>query len=197
MTDPQIRLELMSNPLYLSGAREMVAAVARRLGFSDEACGQIALAVDEAICNVIRHGYDRAADKPIWISLFPIGGPAPQAPAPVNGTPDACDLNHSADALRIVIEDEARQVDPDKIKSRNLEDVRPGGLGVHIIRSVMDEVRYEHRTPVGMRLIMTKKRTTPPLGSPGHAGDEKSATDAGGCGCGTARARPAKEGGLG
>lgn len=168
MTEPQIRLEVMSNPLYLSGAREMVAAVARRLGFSDEACGQIALAVDEAICNVIRHGYDRAPDKPIWISLFPVGGPAPQSGAPSNGAPDACQLDHSADALRIVIEDEARQVDPATIKSRNLEDVRPGGLGVHIIRSIMDEVTYERRAPSGMRLTMLKKRTPPAMDVPGR-----------------------------
>ena len=44
---PQLRLEMRSNPIYLSGAREMIAAVTRRLGFPDEACGQMALAVDE------------------------------------------------------------------------------------------------------------------------------------------------------
>src|SRR5262249_47307097 len=72
----EIQIQMMSNPLYLSGAREMVAAVARRLAFSDEACGQIALAVDEALCNVIRHGYGRQPDRPIWISLTPVGGVA-------------------------------------------------------------------------------------------------------------------------
>ncbi|MBC7772231.1 MAG: ATP-binding protein [Pyrinomonadaceae bacterium] len=154
---PEIRIELRSNPLYLSGAREMVAAVARRLGFTDEACGQIALAVDEALCNVIRHGYDRASDKPIWISLWPVGSLAAcEGPAcPI--TPEA-----NIEALRIVIDDEARQVDPSVIKSRNLEDVRPGGLGVHIIKAVMDEVSYEKRPTIGMRLTMTKVRVAHP-----------------------------------
>ncbi len=148
---------MMSNPLYLSGAREMVSSVARRLGFSDEACGHIALAVDEALCNVIRHGYQKASDRPIWIGLVPLGGVAqPGVPA---GNP--------TQALKIVIEDEARQVDPEQIKSRNLEEVRPGGLGVHIIKAVMDEVKYERReslngTPaVGMRLTMIKRRQEP------------------------------------
>jgi anti-sigma regulatory factor (Ser/Thr protein kinase) len=146
----EILIQMMSNPLYLSGAREMVAAVARRLAFSDEACGQIALAVDEALCNVIRHGYGRQSDRPIWISLTPIGGVA--APGS-DGNP--------TEALKIVIEDEARQVDPATIRSRNLEDVRPGGLGVHIIRAVMDDVRYEKRngSDRGMRLVMIKNRT--------------------------------------
>lgn len=150
---PEIRIELRSNPLYLSGAREMVAAVARRLGFSDEACGQIALAVDEALCNVIRHGYDRASDKPIWISLWPVGALAACEGNSCPITPEA-----NIEALRIVIDDEARQVDPSVIKSRNLEDVRPGGLGVHIIKAVMDDVSYEKRSAIGMRLTMIKKR---------------------------------------
>lgn len=150
----EIRIEMMSNPLYLSGAREMVSSVARRLGFSDEACGHIALAVDEALCNVIRHGYAKASDRPIWIGLVPLGGVA--QPGGASGNP--------TQALKIVIEDEARQVDPEQIKSRNLEEVRPGGLGVHIIKAVMDEVKYERRessngTPaVGMRLTMIKRR---------------------------------------
>jgi serine/threonine-protein kinase RsbW len=138
---PDIRLEMISDPVYLAGARELVAAVARRLGFTEEACGQIALAVDEALCNVIRHGYDRRKDAPIWISLFPES---------MNGKPSK---------LSIVIEDEARQVDPEAIKSRDLDEIRPGGLGVHIMRQVMDEVRFEKRDRVGMRLTLVKNRT--------------------------------------
>jgi anti-sigma regulatory factor (Ser/Thr protein kinase) len=154
---PEVRIEMRSNPLYLSGAREMLAAVARRLGFSEEACGQIALAVDEALCNVIRHGYDRASDKPIWVSLWPVG--AMQQPGGRDCT---------TQALRIIIEDEAKQVDPAIIKSRNLDDVRPGGLGVHIIRAVMDEVTYEKREKAGMRLTMIKKRTDAPIAGRGE-----------------------------
>lgn len=143
---PQIRLQLMSNPLYLSGARELVSAVAKRLGFADEACGKIALAVDEALCNVIRHGYGRDPNRPIWVSLWPVHESGRGGPEVHPG------------ALKIVIEDEARQVDPAAIRSRDLEEIRPGGLGVHIIRAVMDEVKYEKRGTVGMRLTMIKHR---------------------------------------
>jgi anti-sigma regulatory factor (Ser/Thr protein kinase) len=118
-----------------------VAAVARRLGFTEEGCGQIALAVDEALCNIIRHGYDRRKDAPIWISLWPV-------PA----------VNGSGAGIRIVLEDEAKQVDPCTIKSRDLDEVRPGGLGVHIIQQVMDEAKYERREQVGMRLTLVKRR---------------------------------------
>ncbi len=134
---------MVSDPVYLSGAREMVASVSRRMGFSEEACGQIALAVDEALCNVIRHGYERRRDGPIWLSVWPIAGD--------NGTTGVC-------GIRIVVEDEAKQVDPSQIKSRDLDEVRPGGLGVHIIKEVMDEVNFEKRERVGMRLTLVKRK---------------------------------------
>lgn len=153
--EPQIRIEIRSNPLYLAGVRELLGSLARRLGFSEEAGSQISLAVDEALCNVIRHGYGKAVDRPIWLSVWPEGGAWSKGPLPKNA--DAADAY--PDALRIVIEDEARQVDPATIRSRDLDEVRPGGLGVHIIQSVMDEAVYERRGPVGMRLVMRKKRT--------------------------------------
>jgi serine/threonine-protein kinase RsbW len=141
---PDLKLQMVSDPVYLSGAREMVASVSRRLGFSEEACGQIALAVDEALCNVIRHGYQKRRDGPIWLSVWPL--------ELENGRAGA------AGGIRIVVEDEARQVDPAQIKSRDLDEIRPGGLGVHIIRQVMDEVSFEKRDKVGMRLTLVKRK---------------------------------------
>lgn len=146
---PHIRLELVSNPVYLSGARELINAVAKRVGFDDIACSKIALAVDEALCNIIRHGYDRATDKPIWISIWPLA--QGEDHRPVGG-------------LRLVIEDEARQVTPEQMRGRELEDIKPGGLGVHIIKEVMDEVTYEQRSGAGMRLTLVKR--TPPENDP-------------------------------
>jgi serine/threonine-protein kinase RsbW len=136
---PDIRVEMVSDPVYLSGARELVAAVARRLGFAEEASGQIALALDEALCNIIRHGYERRRDGPIWISVWPLESENGRGPG-----------------LRIVVEDEARQVEPEQIRSRELDEIRPGGLGVHIIREVMDQVSYEKRPGAGMRLTLVK-----------------------------------------
>ncbi|QOJ01479.1 MAG: ATP-binding protein [Phycisphaeraceae bacterium] len=173
---PHLKLEMLSNPLYLSGARELVSSVARRLGFADQACSQIALALDEALCNVIRHGYGRRPDGPIWVEVWPL------CPAHADGcgsgacvagepTPPEALCNGSAPeavgGIRIVIEDEARQVDPATIKGRKLEEIRPGGLGVHIIREVMNQVIYEKRGESGMRLTMVKfKSPVVPAGDP-------------------------------
>ncbi len=172
---PQVRIEIRSNPLFLSGVRELVGAVAKRFGFTDETGGQIALAVDEALCNVIRHGYQKQPDKPIWLSIWAEGGAwAGGTPAPSGGTGD-----ERPDAMRITIEDEAQQVEPEQIRSRSLEEIRPGGLGVHIIKTVMDEAVYEKRGSRGMRLTMIKKRVD--SGLPGSS--MRVAGGGGGCGC--------------
>ncbi|MFI4871669.1 MAG: ATP-binding protein [Phycisphaerales bacterium JB061] len=138
---PSIEIKLLSNPIYLAGARELILGLTERLGFKQDASGQIALAVDEALANIINHGYERQCDKPIWIQIWTTAdGDQP--------------------GLRIHIEDEAKQIDPDSICGRDLDDVKPGGLGVHIIRQVMDTVVYEKKDCCGMRLKMSKKLQT-------------------------------------
>ncbi|MHC4141497.1 MAG: ATP-binding protein, partial [Planctomycetota bacterium] len=134
--EPILRLQMFSQPRFLAAVRALIASVCDRLGFNSMQCGQISLAVDEALCNVITHGYERRSDGPVWINLW---------------SDDA-----EPARIKIVIEDLANQVDPDSIQPRDLDDIRPGGLGVHIIREVMDEVRYERRSDRGMRLTMTK-----------------------------------------
>lgn len=134
---PDVRLELTSEPELLSAVRALIGRISQRIGFSERECGQIALALDEALCNVINHGYGRRSDGRIWVSIW-----------------------RSSDdprGIRIVLEDQGKQVDPESIKSRDLDEIRPGGLGVHIIRQTMDHVSYEKRDGGGMRLTMMKR----------------------------------------
>ncbi len=135
--EPEVQLRMFSQPRFLAAVRALVGTMAQRLGFTEMQCGQISLAVDEALCNVITHGYERRPDGQLWINLWALEG--------------------EPTGLKIVIEDLATQVDPDDIQPRDLDDIRPGGLGVHIIREVMDEVNWERRSPKGMRLTMIKR----------------------------------------
>ncbi len=134
-----IKIELVSDPMYLCGARELISCIAHRVGFDDMECSKIALALDEAMCNIIRHGYNKQTDKPIWVTIYP------------RKSDDS-----SYGGIEIVIEDEAKQINPETIKGRELSDIKPGGLGVHIMREVMDEVVFEKRAGKGMRLRMSK-----------------------------------------
>lgn len=242
MTDtPAIRVQLTSNPLLFSGVREMVSSVARRFGFNELDSSMMSLAVDEALCNIMRHGYERRCDCPIWLSVFLLpeagsttnpalvwnggatangtaangaagagptaaatggvlagGGHAQAGAAAANsgsgsgvgsgftaggalgvGGDPSMPTTGRAGAMKIVLEDEARQVEVCNIKSRDLEDVRPGGLGVHIIKQVMDDVVYEKRDGLGMRLTMIKK-VSPPLAPLNDATGAAPAASAGG-----------------
>jgi len=146
--DPDIHLEMWSQPRLLSASRSMIAHLARRLGFDEITAGQVSLAIDEALCNVINHGYERRTDGRIWLSVW--------------ATED------DPAEIAVVIEDRAKTVDPSQIQGRDLDDVRPGGLGVYIMREVMDVVQYERRPGGGMRLTM-RKRNVPGAPPAGHA----------------------------
>ena len=136
---PQIKIELHSNPSLLPAVRGLIVGLGERYGFSDHETAHVALAVDEALANVIRHGYDSDTKKTIWLTCTIDSGPPPR--------------------LIIEIEDEGKQIDPEFIKGRPLDEIRPGGLGVHIMREVMDRCEFSTRAQSGMRLILEKTST--------------------------------------
>ncbi|MBW8040320.1 MAG: ATP-binding protein [Planctomycetes bacterium] len=138
-TNTQIELRICANPDYLCVARTAVRQVAQAFGFSEDKGESITLAVVEALTNVIRHSYDGPCDKPIIVKLNKINYG-----------------NENKPALEIVIRDFGKQVDPESIKGRDLADIRPGGVGVHVINSVMDEIDFSRADDCGMQLRMVK-----------------------------------------
>lgn len=128
-----VEIRLPSDPKLLKIVRAAVSHLCELQGFSAETQNGVTLAVDEACTNVIKHAYQNRVDRPILIT---------------------CRVR--ADRLEVVIRDYGKKADLNKIKSRELEDVRPGGLGVHLIRSVMDEVVYDRTPARGNRLILAK-----------------------------------------
>ena len=135
----QIELTIHANPAYLCVARAAARKAMEIVGFSPEDADGVTLALDEALTNVIRHSYGGPCEKPIIIKLSQI-----------------LNYNEEGPALEIIVRDFGKQVDPETIKSRDLNDVRPGGLGVHIIQTVMDEVEYSCISEGGMQLRMLK-----------------------------------------
>jgi len=149
--DPPVVLQITSDTANVATVRTAVVKAARRMGFAEPDVAAMALAVDEAIANVIRHGYEGRPGEPIEVTIEGVY------------RDDNC-------GLQVTICDRGRQVDPTTIAGRKLEDVRPGGLGTHIIKTICDEVEYTHRQPEGMQLRVLKmldKRTD-------HAGEATS-----------------------
>lgn len=140
-TNTQILLHICANPEYLCVARMAVRQVMQVVGLEEDKDKNesVTLAVEEALTNIIRHSYGGPCDKPIIMKLSKI---------------DRCDKNKPA--LEIVIRDFGKRVEPESIKGADLDEVKPGGLGVHIIRSVMDEIEFSRADDCGMQLRMVK-----------------------------------------
>jgi hypothetical protein len=71
------------------------------------------------------------------------------------------DFSRKTGAMVVDIMDFAEPVDPENIRSRELTDVRPGGLGVHLIKSVCDDAKFMPPPPgVGNLFKLTKRLPT-------------------------------------
>jgi anti-sigma regulatory factor (Ser/Thr protein kinase) len=130
----EVRLTLSSDPRYLPLIRAMVGQGASMAGFPEEECQRIVLGATEAITNVMRHTYGGRTDQPIDLRL-----------------------QTSPSRFRLEIDDYGTFVDPAEIQSRALDDVRPGGLGVHLMRATMDRVEYRRNERGGTTLTLTKE----------------------------------------
>jgi serine/threonine-protein kinase RsbW len=132
-----MEMTIQSHPSALCFVRQKTREIAGTIGFDPKEIDQIVLAMDEALSNVIRHGYCGACDRPIDIRMERKTLPGRQG-------------------LEVTIRDYGKQVDAKTINGRDLDDVRPGGLGVHIIRAVMDVAEYAPAEGGGMLLKMVK-----------------------------------------
>jgi anti-sigma regulatory factor (Ser/Thr protein kinase) len=120
---------------------QRLGAAAERFGaehtLSDDDMMAINLVLDEVITNIIDYGYDDAADHEIRVTLAVEG-----------------------DRLTIEVEDDARHFDPLKAPPPDLDlplEERPvGGLGIHIVRTLMEAVEYQRRDG---RNVLTMHKT--------------------------------------
>ena len=122
-----LRMELRSDPEMLCAVRGALAQLTEKLGFPEADCRAVVLAVDEALTNIIRHAYGGQTDQPIEALFRRIS---------------LDDNGLRGEALEIVLEDRGPAVDREKLCGRPLEEVRPGGLGLHFIRQSMDRVEF-------------------------------------------------------
>ena len=125
-----LRMEFRSDPEMLCAVRGALGQLAERLGFPAEDCRAIVLAVDEALTNIIRHAYLGRDDGPIEAAFRRI-------PVTRDGA--------RSEALEITLQDRGVTVDRAKLSGRALEDVKPGGLGLHFIQESMNKVEFRHQ----------------------------------------------------
>lgn len=133
-----LELRISSDPSALCDVRERVRGWVAQRGWEEHEIADIVLAIDEALTNVIRHGYGGKPGQPIDLRMMTVR------------------RDDGTEGVEVRIRDYGQQVPLDKIAGRDLDDLRPGGLGVHIIRNVMDESQYRHADDGGTELIMRR-----------------------------------------
>jgi anti-sigma regulatory factor (Ser/Thr protein kinase) len=126
------KLEFTSHTANLALMRDFVRKFLERHPFSEKQRTLMVLGIDEACTNVIRHAYDLRDDRPIALSVESL-----------------------STCVRMRLRDYGDQTPANKMRGRNHEEVRPGGLGLHLIRNAFDKVDYILK-PRGTELVLTK-----------------------------------------
>jgi len=126
-----VELRIPCKAEWVAVARLAVAAVANRLDFSIEDIEDVKLAVAEACTNCIQHAED--SDH---IDIVCETGP---------------------DGLTIRVRDFGHGARVEQMQPHPIDESRIGGLGIFLIRSLMDSVDYEVDPEGGTSLVMTKK----------------------------------------
>lgn len=116
-------LTILSRTEKLKSVRDFVAAEATAFGFDEETVNKISIAVDEACTNIIKHSYEFAKDKSIDITI-----------------------TTQKEQFEIIIAHNGKTFNPDAVEQPDMKEYlthyRRGGLGMHLMRSLMDRVEY-------------------------------------------------------
>lgn len=134
----RLTLSIPSHPRYLCVLRGFFDNLLADLGFPSEEVMQVTLAVHEACANIIVHGYQGDTSQRIDLAVYV-----------------------TSEVITVEMRDYGSKPDLAAIQPRALQDIRPGGLGTHFMRAIMDVVEYDLSMTTGTVLRMTKRRSVP------------------------------------
>lgn len=121
----------------LAVIRDFIKSAANQSGFSEDSTGKIILAVDEACTNIIKHAYKYSPEGNILIKI-----------------------KFNDPKFSISITDEGSHFDPNKVPEPDLREYykqkRIGGLGMFLIKKLMDEVNYSTLSGNKNQVILVK-----------------------------------------
>ena len=136
--EQKFTIQVPSSTRNLAIIREFIARVAEQAGLSEKALGELELAVDEACANVIEHAYGHDSTKEVVIRAI-----------------------FDEEEIRIEVIDTGHGFEPSQVESLELDELvekrRTGGLGMRLMKTLMDEVHYEFEPGKKNELTMVKK----------------------------------------
>lgn len=124
-----------SESKYLKPLRTTLKEFLKKTGHSPTVCGAILVAVGEACTNSIRHSYSNENGHKIRVTV-------------------------EDSKLRTVfkIRDYGRKIDLSKVKPPKLPSAKPHGLGIHLMKTIVDEVKYDTAHRRGNELVLVKHK---------------------------------------
>ncbi|MCX8009766.1 MAG: ATP-binding protein [Ignavibacteria bacterium] len=133
----QIEKRFRSTTENLDKIREFITNSISSLNLSDEELSNIVLAVDEACTNVIKHAYHFSPEGEIIINL-----------------------NYSNSKLDIRVIDSGNGFDPNSVPTPDIREFykshKIGGLGIHLMKKLMDKVDFDFKPGFKNEVILTK-----------------------------------------
>lgn len=119
-------LSVEASTEHLAEVRDFVASHAENIGLNQKMISEIRLAVDEAYTNIIKHAYGNNSAETVDIEI---------------GSDD--------DQLWITLIDSGKSFDPESYREpdlmKRIKEKKRGGMGVYLIRKVMDQVQYNRK----------------------------------------------------
>lgn len=140
MTTPstQHSISVKASTKHLSEVRDFVAEHAQNFGFKKQDVADIRLAVDEAYTNIIKHAYNNDPSKLVEI-----------------------ELGYNSDQFWISLQDTGRAFKPENYTRPNvrkqIKQKKRGGVGVYLIKKLMDEVEYRQKDSFNEIRMIKKK----------------------------------------
>lgn len=131
---PPLMLTVASDLALLPVVRDFVQASCQVAGLDKTAADGVVLATNEAISNVIRHAHKKCPEAPLQVQCF-----------------------LHPDRIEIHILDEGEPFNLDSVPYLDPGEIRIGGRGVFLMRTLMDEISCEPRGERGNTLRMVKR----------------------------------------
>lgn len=142
--DPKrLELRIPNRPEGVGEAIRCFTRFAQQNSIEDKARDQVCTALDEMLANVVMHAYEAGADRTIDVSFVLEGN-----------------------RLSTTVEDSGPPFDPFQCTrpdtSLPVEERPVGGLGIHLVREIMDEVIYERRDSYNVSTMVKYLSSRPP-----------------------------------
>ncbi len=133
-----VRLTLPNDQAYLSMALSFVRTAGSTIGLAGSALVQLEMAVEEAVTNVMKHAYDGEENRNFEIRCEKVAG-----------------------GIRVVIHERGIPFDPASAPvyqpgPRNLEELDSAGLGLFLMKNMVDECAFRNLGPEGKETVLVK-----------------------------------------